>query len=264
LAEVEALIQHYYGDRPLMERIEAALRGAGVDPDKPSARDLWGFDQLHALGIAGTRDHVERAQIRPGMYVLDVGCGIGGASRYLAAECGCRVAAIDLTPNFVEVARILANRCGLTDRIEVRQANALTLPFPDATFDHAWSHDVTMNISDKEALAREVARVLKSGGRYSCIEAAKGPAGKPLVFPLPWATDASSSFLVTPAVMRAALEAGGLHVIEQVELSAEDTGPGQPGVIARDDFPMRLRNSQICLSDGRLLRQFILAEKPAD
>jgi len=46
----------------------------------------------------------------------------GGASRYLAAERGCRVAAIDLTPNFVEVARVLAARCGLADRIEVRQA----------------------------------------------------------------------------------------------------------------------------------------------
>jgi len=38
------------------------------------------------------------------MYVLDLGCGLGGASRYLAAECSCRVAAIDLTPNLVEAA----------------------------------------------------------------------------------------------------------------------------------------------------------------
>ena len=54
------------------------------------------------------------------MYVLDLGCGLGGTSRYLAAECGCRVAAIDLTPNFVEVARILTARCGLADRVEIR------------------------------------------------------------------------------------------------------------------------------------------------
>jgi cyclopropane fatty-acyl-phospholipid synthase-like methyltransferase len=44
------------------------------------------------------------------MYVLDLGCGLGGASRYLAAERGCRVAGVDLTPNFVEAARILTNR----------------------------------------------------------------------------------------------------------------------------------------------------------
>jgi hypothetical protein len=46
------------------------------------------------------------------MYVLDLGGGLGGASRYLAAECGCRVAAIDLTPNFVEVARVLTAHLG--------------------------------------------------------------------------------------------------------------------------------------------------------
>ena len=78
------------------------------------------------------------------MHVLEIGCGLGGASRYLAAECGCRVAAIDLTPNFVEVARILTARCGLADRVEIRQANALALPFQDGTFDHVWSYAVTM------------------------------------------------------------------------------------------------------------------------
>jgi ubiquinone/menaquinone biosynthesis C-methylase UbiE len=153
------------------------------------------------------------------MYVLDLGCGLGGASRYLAAECGCRVAAIDLTPNFVEVARILTARCGFAERTEFRQANALALPFQDDTFDHVWSYAVTMNIADKEGLAREVARVLKPGGRFSCNEIALGAGGVP-VFPLPWASKEESSFLASQVVMRAALEAGGLSVIEQVDLTA--------------------------------------------
>ena len=118
----------------------------------------------------GTREHAERARIRAGMYVLDLGCGLGGASRYLAAECGCRVAAIDLTPNFVEVARLLTARCGLADCVEIREASALALPFQNGTFDHVWSFAVTMNIADKEGLAHEVARVLKPGGRFSCNE----------------------------------------------------------------------------------------------
>lgn len=123
-----------------------------------------------------------------------IGCGLGGASRYLATECGCRVAAIDLTPNFVEVARILTARSGLADRVEFRQANALALPFQDCTFDHVWSYAVTMNIADKAGLGREVARVLKPSGRFSCNEIAQGVGGAP-VFPLPWATDEASSFL---------------------------------------------------------------------
>jgi ubiquinone/menaquinone biosynthesis C-methylase UbiE len=96
------------------------------------------------------------------------------------------VAAIDLTPNFVEAARILTARCGLAERIEFRQANALALPFPDGSFDHVWSYAVTMNVADKEGLGREVARVLKPGGRFSCNEIARGSGGAP-VFPLPWA-----------------------------------------------------------------------------
>ena len=263
MSDVEAVVQHYYGDRPVIQRIDDALRAAGIDPERPSHRGLWPFDQLHSRGIVGTREHAERAGIQAGMYVLDLGCGLGGASRYLAAECGCRVAAIDLTPNFVEAARILTARCGLAERIEFRQANALALPFQDDTFDHVWSYAVTMNIADKEGLGREVARVLKPGGRFSCNEIALGAGGAP-VFPLPWASKEESSFLVSPVVMRAALEAGGLSVIEQVDLTAtrlEDTGR-QP-VIELEDFPLRLHNLHSCLSDGRLIAQFILAEKRA-
>src|SRR5580693_5028861 len=205
MSDLEAVVQRYYGDRPVIARIDDALRAAGVDPERPSHRDLWPFDQLHSRGIVATREHAEHAGIQPGMYVLDLGCGLGGASRYLAAECSCRVAAIDLTHNFVEAARILTARCGLAERIEFRQANALALPFEDGTFDHVWSYAVTMNIADKEGLAREVARVLKSGGRFSCNEIEQGTAGAP-VFPLPWATDEASSFIASPAVMRALLE----------------------------------------------------------
>ena len=261
MTDVEAVVQRYYGDRPIIQRIDDALRSAGIDPQRPSHRDLWPFDQLHSRGIVATREHAERAGIQAGMYVLDIGCGLGGASRYLAAECSCRVAAIDLTPNFVEAARILTTRCGLTDRIEIRQANALALPFKDGIFDHVWSYAVTMNIADKGGLGREVARVLKPGGRFSCNEIARGSGGAP-AFPLPWASDEATSFLVSPAEMRAALEAGGLCVIEQADLTATRLGEtGRQPVIERDDFHLRLHNLQSCLADGRLLAQFILAEK---
>jgi SAM-dependent methyltransferase len=263
MTDVEATVQRYYGDRPVMQRIDDALRAAGVDPERPSHRDLWPFDQLHSRGIVATREHAERARLHAGMYVLEVGCGLGGASRYLAAECGCRVAAIDLTPNFVEAARILTARCGLRDRVEIRQANGLALPFPDGTFDHVWSYAVTMNIADKAGLAREVARVLKPGGSFSCNEIEQGAGGAP-VFPLPWATDEMSSFLVSPAAMRAALEGGGMSILEQVDLTPTRLGEKETGrtpVIELDDFPLRRHNLQSCLADGRLVAQFILAEK---
>jgi MPBQ/MSBQ methyltransferase len=263
MTDVETVVQRYYGDRPVLQRIEDALRAAGLDPERPSHRDLWPFDQLHSRGIVATRENAERAGIQAGMYVLDLGCGLGGSSRYLAAECGCRVAAIDLTPNFVEVARILTARCGLADRIDFRQANALALPFQDSSFDHVWSYAVTMNIADKEGLGREVARVLKPGGRLSCNEIARGSGGAP-AFPLPWASGEETSFLVSPAEMRAALERGGLFVIEQVDLTATrlaEKETGRTPIIERDNFPLQVHNLQNCLADGRLVAQFILAEK---
>ena len=165
------------------------------------------------------------------------------------------------SPNFVEAARILTARCGLRDRVEIRQANALALPFQNGTFDHVWSYAVTMNIADKAGLAREVARVLKPGGSFSCNEIEQGAGGAP-VFPLPWATDEMSSFLVSPAAMRAALEGSGLSIPEQVtptRLGEKKTE--RTPVIELDDFPLRRHNLQSCLADGRLVPQFILAEK---
>ena len=120
-----------------------------------------------------------------------------------------------------------------------------------------------MNIADKEGLGREVARVLKPGGRFSCNEIARGSGDAP-VYPLPWATDESSSFLVSPAAMRGALEGSGLSILEQVDLTATrlaEKEVGRTPIIERDDFPLQVDNLQSCLSHGRLIAQFILAEK---
>lgn len=273
---VEKTVQRHYGRSDLIDQILAALKDAGIDPEKLRHQDLFSFDQLHGVGIVATRDHAERAGLRPGMHVLDLGCGIGGSSRYLAAERQCRVTGIDLTPEFVEVARDLTRRCGLSDSIEFRQADALALPFAENTFDHVWCHNVTMNIPDKKGLAVEVARILKRGGRFSCVEVAQGPAGAPR-FPVPWAMDAASSFLATPQEMRAAFEAAGFRIVEQLDITpaslayakdvAERAARGEPpplrnAVVMGDDFALRARNSAIGLTTGRLLDQFILAERP--
>ena len=262
MTEDEVRVQRYYGERPLLSRIEASLRTAGVDPLKPGHRDLWAFDQMHSRGIAATQEHAGRARIKAGMYVLDLGCGIGGVSRYLAAECGCRVAAVDLTPGFVELAGILNEHCGLADQIAVQCANALALPFADGVFDHVLSYAMTMNVPDKQTFAHQVARVLKPGGLFSCNEVAQGPAGTP-IFPLPWATDESSSFLTTPAEMRAALESGGLTMLEQIDLTPIPVEQARPNAVRTDDFPVRQANLQRCLENRTLLGQFILAQKGA-
>lgn len=264
-----------YGRSGLMNLIDAALIKAGVDPEKPRYQDLFPFDQLHSIGIAATRDHADRAAIGPQRHLLDLGCGIGGSSRFLAGDRGCRVTGVDLSPEYVEVAQELTRRCGLDGDIEFRQADALALPFADETFDHVWCHYVTMNISDKEGLTKEVARVLKPGGQFSCIEVAQGPAGPP-DFPVPWAMTAEASFLATPEEMRGAVERAGLHIVQQIDITASTLGyakavaervargeavPVVHGFVMGDHFPIRVRNSSIGFMERKILDQFLLAER---
>jgi SAM-dependent methyltransferase len=272
--EINQSIERHYTQGGLLERVLTALSRAGIDTERLRAGDLFAIDQLHGGGLAATKDHARRSGITAGMHVLDIGCGVGGSARYLAATLGCRVTGVDLTAEFIDVARALTLRCDLADRCAFERADATDLPFADATFDHAWSHNVTMNIRDKAAFAREVARVLKPGGRFTCAEYAKGPRGS-LTFPLSWARDASQSFLVTPQEMRAALEAGGLRVVEQVTVPEGDAStsvarpdrpsPGGAGltsaVVMGDDAPERQRNRVKSSRDGALVDQFIVAIK---
>ena len=275
MANIASTVQNYYSQGTLRDRIFGWLSENGVDPDQLTCEQLHPLDQLHGRGIYATREHAEHAAIPPRAKVLDLGCGVGGASRFLATEYSCRVTGIDLTPEFVDVATELTRRCGLADQVEHLQGDATDLPFDDDTFDHVWCHNVTMNIENKAALIRQVARVLKKNGRFSCVEVGQGPAG-PATFPVPWAMEASSSFLVTPEHMQEIVEAGGLRIIKQIDLTAaseafrkqeqERIARGERPlranhIVMGDDFPVRAQNSAVNVAERRVIEHIIIAEK---
>ena len=163
-------VRQRYAMSGILDRVIAFLRERGIDPERPTYQDFFPFDQLHGRGVEATREHIERAGINSSMQVLD-----WGAASAVVRACHCRDMRLprdrrDLMPQYIEIARELTRRCGMADRIEFRQADALDLPFAEGTFDHVWCHNVTMNIQDKRKLASEVARVLKRGGRFSCSE----------------------------------------------------------------------------------------------
>jgi SAM-dependent methyltransferase len=263
----------------MLSHILAYLKSIDVDPDNLSWDDLHVVDQMHSRGIEATREHADYAHITSDMHVLEIGCGIGGASRYLAHEIGCQVTAIDLTQDCVDAASGLTARCGLSELAKFRQADATDLPFGASVFDHVWSHAMTMNIRDKSKLSSEVARVLKPGGQYSCCEVALSGPGNPH-YPLPWASDVSTSFLVTPDEMIAALEAGGLKFNRRIDINdaylaylddirdrakrGEKPARIDPQSLKEgDDFLLRLQNCGQSAREGRLVEHILIAEKPA-
>ena len=103
--------------------------------------------------------------------------------------------------------------------------DALALDVPAGTYDLVWTQNSGMNIRDKERLYLGFAGALRPGGMLATQEPMAGPV-QPVIFPVMWARDASSSFLRTPPAMRAAMEAAGFRVRVWDDVTAETAGPG--------------------------------------
>ena len=215
----QAVAEHYK-QRALGDAILAALQAAGKDVDHLTPDDLAPVDEFHSGGRNATVRLAQLAHINGSDRVLDVGCGIGGPSRYLASTFGCQVTGLDFTAEFIALAAMLAQRTRLADKVTYRQGDALDLPFADAGFDVAWSQNAAMNIADRDRLYGEMRRVLAPAGRLALQEIAAGPGGEPY-YPAPWANDKSISFLSTPQATRAALERIGLRVVAWQDTTAE-------------------------------------------
>ena len=266
--ENRSVIEHY-ARKNLMKRILDALAGAGHDPDNLTISALSELDHLHGGGLATTEVQAELAGIPKGCHVLDAGCGIGGPSRYLADSYGCTVEAIDLTPEFVEVARQLVEKVGLDDEIDVQVGSVTELPYADQSFDVVLSQNVSMNVADKSAMFNEAFRVLKPSGIFTFSHLAEGPNAPP-IYPLPWALTPDVSFLETPQTITDILSAAGFVEIEDKAsmASSKPGGPPPPGTIGGapamgDDMPMRIQNAMRSNQEGRLVSMMVVAQRPS-
>ena len=142
-------ISKHYERGDLLERLQAALIDDGVDSDHPTLEALAPFDHFHGRGLEATRELADALNVSATDHILDVGSGIGGPARFLADHFGCRVTGIDLTTEFCEVARHVTRTLGLQERVEIEQGDALAMPFPSASFDGAYSMNVSMNIEER-------------------------------------------------------------------------------------------------------------------
>lgn len=209
--DAEAKVAGHYGRGGLEDKILAAMKSAGVDMERVTVEDLAPVDEFHVGGLEATKELAGQMELGAGLRVLDVGSGIGGPARFFAAGHGCRVTGVDLTEEFARVATRLTQLAKLEGLVDFQQGSALEMKFEAGTFDRASMIHVGMNIADKDALFREVRRVLKPGGLFAVFDLVRTGPGE-LSWPLPWALSAETSFVVSGKEYREALERAGFRL----------------------------------------------------
>ena len=226
-------VHRYYDTSDLGKRILNALQQSGKDVDHLTRDDLAGLDEFHNGGRAATRALAVQGELRPGMRVLDVGAGIGGPARTLAAEFGCDVVGLDLSESFCEAAALLSARVGMHGRVRFQQGDALDMPFDDGSFDALWTQNVLMNVEDKRRLFAQFRRVLRPQGRLIFQTIVAGPVPG-VHYPVMWARDAGTSFLEPPDTLRQMLSDAGFRELVWVDVSSNPEMTMSAGIRAAD------------------------------
>lgn len=206
------VIRHYARDN----LADLLLDTLDAQPEDINAEMLGAIDEFHVGGRAATACLIDRLEILPDMNVLDVGCGLGGAARYVAESWSAHVTGIDLTPEYIDAARILTERAGLAGSVSFDCGNALDLPYGEQSFGAAYTIHAAMNVINKDEFYFNVHRVLKPGAMFGIYDMLAGFNEIMLKFPVPWATGWNSCFLSRPGDLEVTLERAGF-VIECME-----------------------------------------------
>lgn len=256
--------QQHYAAHDIEEKILAALRKAGLNPEhKLTPLELGALDHFHTGGYLSSMQLQDLSRVQPGDRILDIGAGLAGAARMLAASTGCQVDCIELSDDYCVGAALLNRLTGLQALVKIFRGSATDMPFTDNSYDVAWMQNVGMNIQDKDRLYREISRVLKAGGRFAFQEMTAGNTD-PLLFPLPWAADSSDNFLMSADEISAALANYGFvaEYFSDVSDSQFNTATGNTTISIPqlnlslstyvENLALKAENAQRNLLEGRI------------
>jgi ubiquinone/menaquinone biosynthesis C-methylase UbiE len=269
-------VSHHYTRGNLVAAIRGGVEALGKTINSITIDDLAPVDEYHIGGRQASADFLGQLDLTPEKQVLDIGCGLGGAARFVASRYGCQVTGLDLTPEFIETAKVLCGWVGLDSRIFLHLGSALAMPFADRVFDCAYMLHVGMNIVDKAKLCSEVSRVLRPSSLFGIYDVMRIGDGE-LAYPVHWAPTAAASAVATPAQYREALEKAGFVIIAERnrrdfalaqydQLRAKLAASGSPPplgihVLVGRSTPDCLQNMIENISTGRIAPVELIARK---
>jgi SAM-dependent methyltransferase len=223
-------------------------------PDAPTARLAAIIQELvrsHAAAVppprglpylglehpSGTGFHLLEALAAHGIFrkyecVLDLGAGLGGRSRWLAARLGCEVVG---TAGLAEAAAgaQLTRRAGLGEQVRLVPASAYALPFRAARFTHVWIVEALPRLVDADLALREAHRTLRRGGTLAIQDLVLGGAAVTASVP-GWRPASTEERL-------AALRRAGFADLEVRDRTAEAAERAAQVSAAREQLLRRLR-----------------------
>lgn len=272
------LVANHYTHGSLTDAIRDGVRKLGKTTDSVHIDDLAAVDEFHIGGRVATKGFLDQLGIDAAHHVLDVGCGLGGGSRFAAQEYGCRVTGVDLTKEYVETGNELCTWFGLGDQISLEVEDAIKLSHADESFDRAYMMHVGMNIADKQSLASELRRVLRPSGKVGIYDVMRVADGD-LAFPVPWAMEPEGSSVDSLAAYDAALGEAGFNIVgvrdrrdfaldffaQLQSKAASADGPPPLGlhILMGGTAPVKVRNMIENISRNLIAPIEIIAEKIA-
>ena len=257
-------VASHYTQTKILDKIMTGLTALNID--KPTFNDLSSVDEFHVGGVDATTELLDQLSISSTDKVLDIGCGIGGAARFVATTYdAANVVGIDLTPEYVAAGNALNTLCGLSsNQVELKVGSGTnlseTLGEEGNQFDKAYMLHVGMNIEDKEKLMADIAAQLKPGGKLAIYDIVRlgANASEILNYPVPWASSAEMDYSSSELVYKTAASRSGLKLVAERNCHARSlmffekmaaaraigNGPPPLGlhILMGDDFPVKMKN----------------------
>lgn len=271
------IVGEHYAHGALLEAIKSGMAELGKSEANITLEDLGPVEEFHVGGRAASAHFLDQLELVAEDRVLDVGCGLGGVSRFTADRYGCHVTGIDLTKEYVQTGLVMNKWVGLQNRVQFEIGNATELQKPDASFDTAYMMHVGMNIPDKHQLAQELYRVLKPGGLLGIYDIMR-TSEEEVTFPMPWASDPDGSALAYANEYRTALESAGFRVTREngrrefaneffKEIRAANQineGPAPLGlhIVMGSNAPLKLSNMVSAIENQLVAPTELFAERP--